>query len=45
MRSLQMRKALTIRLNGKRINHYRDFIRVMEKKMLFPQEIVLIIEP
>ena len=37
MRIRQLRKELTIRLNGKKINHYRDFIRVMEKKLLFPR--------
>lgn len=37
MKIRQMRKELTIRLNGKRINHYRDLIRAMEKKLLFPR--------
>lgn len=36
MRTLLLRKELTIRLDGKRIKHYCDFIRVLEKKMLFP---------
>lgn len=37
MRILQMRKELTLRLDGKKIKHYHDFIRVLEKKMLFPR--------